>query len=175
MPTRVNTPGRWARWAPLLLLLSLWILTTTIPRVQSASLCGLEFMPCEPNVSTGIAACCEDFTCVSIHDFVPPAPQGDFKWTGRCLSERSKELNLLPEDFKYYMIYEIYTRKEVYSHVDWKTVEGRDYMARAFMEKGEFAQLVYRLEKKFHIEMPIPDRIPHLEEEEEAVVPPPEL
>lgn len=161
MWTRFDIPQLLIVWGATLLI---W---TCAPLAEAASICGVEFMPCEPNSSTGIESCCEGFTCVLTTDYVPPVPNVDFKWPGRCLSDRSKALNLLPEDFKKYMIIEAYNRRDVVLSGDWKTLEDRLYALRLFLEKGEFAQMIYRMEKKFNIEIEIPDEIPEMEEEQE--------
>jgi hypothetical protein len=143
------------------------LIGTLVSLAEAASICGVEFMPCEPTAASGIETCCEGFTCVLTTDYVPPVSNVDFKWPGRCLSDRSKELNLLPENFKRHMIVETYNLQEVVLSGDWKTLEDRLYTLRLFLEKGEFAQMIYRLEKKFNIDIPIPDEVPEVQEEEE--------
>jgi hypothetical protein len=154
-------------------ILMIW---TCVPLAETASICGVEFMPCEPNAVSGVETCCEGFTCILTTDYVPPYSNADFKWPGRCLSDRSKELNLLPEDFKKHMIIETYKRKEVVLSGDWKVYDDQLYTLRLFLDRGEFAQMIYRMEKKFGIDIPIPDEIPEMEEEGEEedyeVVPP---
>jgi hypothetical protein len=139
--------------------------TMMVSVVQAASICGVEFNPCNVAASSPIEECCPGLTCLLTTDFVPPISNVDYIWPGRCLSERSMQLNLLAEDYKKYMIYSIYNWKAVYSTKDWKTVEDREYMVNAFVEIGQFAQLVYALERKFKIDIPIPDSLPENPEE----------
>jgi hypothetical protein len=69
------------------------------------------------------------------------------------------ELALLPTDLKTYLILSTYQRSETFTH-DHKLPPQASYLARLHMHQGDFPQLIYRMEKKFGIQISIPESIP---------------
>ena len=132
--------------------------------ISGAAICGTEFQPCrtdrDPNdTAISLEDCCEGYTCLPTQSYVPPFSDPEFIWPGLCLTDRSMKLALLPTDLKTYMILKTYERPETMTK-DHKLPEQASYLARLHMHQGDFPQLIYRMEKKFGIQIPIPDAIP---------------
>ena len=135
-----------------------------VTMISGAAICGTEFQPCrtdrDPNDTTiSLEDCCEGYTCLPTQSYVPPFTAPDNIWPGLCLSDRSMELALLPTEMKTYMILKTYERPETLTH-DHKLPPQASYLARLHMYQGDFPQLIYRIEKKFGIQVTIPDSIP---------------
>lgn len=151
-----------------IMILSAILLLAILVAVETASgaaICGTEFQPCrtdkEPwETETSLEDCCEGYTCLATSEFAPPVTIEENIWPGVCLGKRSMELALLPVDLKYYMIKNTYaTRRETKTH-DHKLPHQAEHLALLHMEKGDFPQLIYRMEKKFKISIPTPTEIP---------------
>jgi hypothetical protein len=145
----------------LLMITMVMMVTTTI---NGASICGTEFQPCstdrDPDDATiSIEDCCEGFTCLATNDYVPPFQDEESAWKGVCLTERMRKIALLPMDLKKYMIRQTYRRDETMTY-DHKQPHEADYLVQMHTEQGDFPQLVLRIERKFGIQIEIPDAIP---------------
>lgn len=135
-----------------------------IPMISGAAICGTEFQPCrtdkDPSDTTiALEDCCVGYTCLPTQSYTPPFIEPENIWPGLCLTDRSLKLALLPIDLKKYMIHTTYRRPETFTH-DHKLPPQAEYLAQLHMEQGDFPQLIYRMEKKFSIQIPIPDSIP---------------
>ena len=146
------------------IVLLITMCSTMVTTTLGASICGNEFNPCrtdrDPKDTTiSLEDCCEGYTCLPTQSYVPPFTEPENIWPGLCLSDRSLELALLPMDLKTYMILTTYRRSETLTN-DHKLPPQAEYLARLHMHQGDFPQLIYRMEKKFDIQIPIPESIP---------------
>jgi hypothetical protein len=135
-----------------------------VTMIAGAGICGTEFQPCrtdrDPDDTTiSIEDCCAGYTCLPTQSYVPPFTDSENIWPGLCLTPRSLELALLPVDMKKYMILQTYRRTETMTR-DHKLPPQALYLAKLHMSQGDFPQLIYRMEKKFGIQIAIPDSIP---------------
>ena len=135
-----------------------------VTMISGAAICGTEFQPCrtdkDPSDTTiALEDCCVGYTCLPTQSYVPPFTETENIWPGVCLTDRSLQLALLPEDLKKYMILTTYERSETMTR-DHKLPHQAEYLARLHMFQGDFPQLIYRMEKKFNIQIPIPEAIP---------------
>jgi hypothetical protein len=144
----------------MMMIFMLMMVSTT----SGSSICGKEFQPCrtdrDPNDTTiSLEDCCEGYTCLSTNDYVPPFHDPESAWGGLCLTDRSRKIALLSTDLKKYMIRKAYEKKETMTK-DHKQAEESDYLSQLHMEGGDFPQLIIRMERKFNIQIEIPDEIP---------------